>query len=303
MAKIDLHMHSIISIDGELDPGEVVRRAAARGLEAIALTDHNSVRGVAGASEQAGRLGIRLAKGVELDCRLGERNLHLLAYNIDVSAPVFADIEEEILDQEQRYSGRRMEIFHQMGLKFDDSRVCASNPYGLAVTEDIAREALNEPANDGCELLKPYRPGGQRCDNPYVNFYWDFASQGEPAYLAVKYRSFEELNRAVLDMGGVTVIAHPGATVGRDEEAIRYMVGCGVRGLEVFSSYHTAQQRAYYGDLAGRLGIAATAGSDFHGKSKPGLMPGDTGCSPEEEPAVMAAAEALGIFGRLARVR
>lgn len=297
MAMIDLHMHSIISTDGELEPEQVIVLAAQRGLQAVALTDHNSVRGVARARAQAEKLGLLLAKGVELDCCLGGRNLHLLAYNIDENAPIFAQIEDEILDQERRCSGRRMEIFHQMGLKFDDSRVCASNPYGLAVAEDIAREALNEPANDGCELLRPYRPGGERSDNPYVNFYWDFASQGKPAYLEVIYRSFEELNKAMLDMGGVTVIAHPGATVGRDEEAILHMVSCGVSGLEVFSSYHSAEQRNYYAGLARRLDIAATAGSDFHGKSKPGLMPGDTGCGPEQEQAVIAAAEEAGILG------
>ena len=71
MATIDLHMHSVISIDGELEPEEVIRRAASRGIRAAALTDHNSVRGVSRALEEAVRLGIRLAKGVELDCRLG----------------------------------------------------------------------------------------------------------------------------------------------------------------------------------------------------------------------------------------
>ena len=99
MATIDLHMHSVISIDGELEPEEVIRRAVSRGIRAAALTDHNSVRGVSRAWEEAARLGIRLAKGVELDCRLGERNLHLLAYGIDERHPVFAEIEEEILAQ------------------------------------------------------------------------------------------------------------------------------------------------------------------------------------------------------------
>ncbi|MBS5605047.1 MAG: PHP domain-containing protein [Enterocloster asparagiformis] len=297
MATIDLHMHSVISIDGELEPEEVIRRAASRGIRAAALTDHNSVRGVSRALEEAVRLGIRLAKGVELDCRLGERNLHLLAYGIDERHPVFAEIEEEILDQERRCSARRLEIFHEMGLKFDDSLVLSQNPYHLSVPEDIAMVALQNPENDGCELLKPYRPGGARSGNPYVNFYWDYASQGKPAYQEVKYRSFEELNRAMLDMGAVTVIAHPGATVKEDEEAIRYMAGCGVGGMEVFSSYHRAEQRRYYGDLARRLGLTATAGSDFHGRSKPSLMPGDTGCEPAEEQAVLEAAEAAGIFG------
>lgn len=278
MGKTDLHMHSVISIDGELEPEEVVRRAAGEGLRAIALTDHNTVRGTKRALKEAEKLGIRLVEGVELDCVLNGRNLHLLAYGIDAGSPVFAEIEGEILDQERRFSARRLEIFHKMGLRFDDDWVLSQNQYGLAVPEDIAMAALKEPENDGCELLAPYRPGGRRSGNPYVNFYWDFASQGKAAYLKVSYRSFDELNRRMLDQGAVTVIAHPGATVDRDEEAIRYMVRSGVTGVEAYSSYHTPQQRAYYIGLAKELQIAVTAGSDFHGRSKPSIRPGDTGC-------------------------
>lgn len=73
-------MHSVISIDGELEPEEVVRRAAGEGLRAIALTDHNTVRGTGRALKEAEKLGIRLVEGVELDCVLNGRNLHLLAY-------------------------------------------------------------------------------------------------------------------------------------------------------------------------------------------------------------------------------
>lgn len=298
MGTIDLHMHSVISIDGELEPEEVIRRAASCGIKIAALADHNSVRGVSGAFEEAGRLGIRLIKGVELDCRLGEKNLHLLAYGVDEHHPIFAEIEAEILDQERRHSASRMEIFHKMGLEFDDGLVLSRNPYGLSITEDIAMVALQTPENDGCELLKPYRPGGERSGNPYVNFYWDFASQGKPAYQEVKYRSFEELNQAMLDQGAVTVVAHPGATVKEDEEAVRYMVECGVSGLEVFSSYHTEAQRSYYLALADRLGIGVTAGSDFHGRSKPSIHPGDTGCGAGSEVAVRRFLETAGMVRR-----
>ena len=296
MGKIDLHMHSVISIDGELEPEEVVRRAQGQGIEAMALTDHNTVRGTKRALKEAEAFGIRLVEGVELDCVLGKRNLHLLAYGIDPENPVFAEIEGEILDQERRFSARRLEIFHEMGLKFDDDWVLSQNQYGLAVPEDIAMSALGDPGNEGCELLAPYRPGGSRSGNPYVNFYWDFASQGKAAYLKVSYRSFDELNRRMLDQGAVTVIAHPGATVDRDEDAIRYMVRAGVKGMEAYSSYHTPEQRAYYIGLARELGIAVTAGSDFHGRSKPSIRPGDTGCDGEAEREITQGLEKIGIF-------
>ncbi len=296
MGKIDLHMHSAVSVDGELSPEELVTRAVRSGLAAMALTDHNSVRGLEEARAAAERLGIRFVPGVEMDCHLNGKNLHLLGYGVDSAHAAFREIEEEILDQERQCSGSRLQFFHSLGLAFDDDRVTSQNAYGLAVVEDIAREALEEPANKDCGLLDPYRPGGARAGNPYVNFYWDFASQGKPGYTQIHYRSFEEINRMILDQGGITVVAHPDITVGKNRDSIAYMARCGLRGIEVYCSYHGAAEQAYYRETARSLGLAVTAGSDFHGKSKPAVMQGGTGAGEMQEQEIREDLAALGVL-------
>ncbi len=296
MGRIDLHMHSAVSVDGELSPEELAALAAGSGLEVMALTDHNSVRGLAKARAAAEALGITFIPGVEMDCHLNGKNLHLLGYGVDSAHPAFQEIEEEILDQERQCSGSRLQFFHSLGLIFDDHKVTSQNAYGLAVPEDIAREALNEQANGDCSLLDPYRPGGARADNPYVNFYWDFCSQGKPGYTRIYYRSFEEINRMILDQGGITVAAHPDITVGKNQEAIQYMARCGLRGIEVYCSYHGPEEQIYYESMARSLGLAVTAGSDFHGRSKPSVKPGGTGAGERQEQEIRMDLAALGIM-------
>lgn len=296
MGTIDLHMHSAYSLDGQLSPGELAARAAGAGLSAMALTDHNSVRGLEEAGAEAEQRGITFVPGVEMDCQLNGKNLHLLGYGVNSAHPAFREIEEEILDRERICSGSRLQFFHSLGLVFDDDRVRSQNAYGLAVAEDIAREALEEPANRDSGILAPYRPGGARSGNPYVNFYWDFASQGKPGYTQIHYRSFEEINRMILDQGGITVIAHPDITVGRNREALGYMARCGLGGIEVYCSYHGPGEQEYYRETARSLGLAVTAGSDFHGRSKPSVVQGGTGAGEMQEREIREDLAALGIL-------
>ena len=82
--KIDLHMHSNISNDGEFSPKELVEMCSSAGINVMALADHNSVRGVKEALEYGKEKNIKVISAVELDCTHGEYNLHILGYNIDV---------------------------------------------------------------------------------------------------------------------------------------------------------------------------------------------------------------------------
>lgn len=100
MSKIDLHIHSAASDDGEYTPQELVAMCTAQGMELIAVTDHNSVRSVTAAQSTASSCGLRVLSGVELDCTHKGRNFHLLGYGFDHTRKEFAQIEQEILDLE-----------------------------------------------------------------------------------------------------------------------------------------------------------------------------------------------------------
>ena len=91
MSKIDLHIHSAASDDGEYTPQELVAMCTAQGMELIAVTDHNSVRSVTAAQSTASSCGLLVLSGVELDCTHKGRNFHLLGYGFDHTRKEFAE--------------------------------------------------------------------------------------------------------------------------------------------------------------------------------------------------------------------
>lgn len=276
MSWLDLHMHSEASLDGEYSPGQLARLCHEKGLKVAALSDHNSVRGVEEMMACCARFGIRSIPAVELDCTFDGVDLHLLGYGIDYHDGRYAKLESRILSGKKENSRHAMKILREAGIIFDEDKVLALSRNGIVVGETIAEAALADERNHNNPLLLPYRPGGGRDDNPYVNFFWDFCSQGKPAYFPADYPTFEEAQQLIEDTGGISVIAHPINTVGKNRDRIRAMVKMGVSGLEVFSSYHTAEDVKWFHELAEELKLLETMGSDFHGKTKPSVVLGGT---------------------------
>ena len=98
--NIDLHMHSLYSDDGELSPEDIIKIGKKEGMDIMALTDHNSVKGVDEMIKHGEEAGIRIISGVEIDCVYKGINLHMLGYGIDYKRKEFIDIEEEIFKKE-----------------------------------------------------------------------------------------------------------------------------------------------------------------------------------------------------------
>lgn len=283
MGSIDLHMHSDISLDGEFTPEILAGMCLRRGLKAVSLTDHNSVRGAAAMSKALSGTGVRFINGIELDCTVEGVDLHLLGYDIDITDSRYLELEESILEQKREYSRFRIDKMKEMGFLFEEEKVYGLSVQGIVIPEMLAEVILKDARNVSHPLLKPFRPGGKRGDNPYVNFFWDFFSQGRAAYAPVHYMGVEEAVRLIEDTGGFSVIAHPGPVFGRREELIQQIAGLGAVGLETCSSYHSDEERVYYNSLADRYSLWKTMGSDFHGKSKPSVKLGETGAGKEQE--------------------
>jgi len=271
---IDLHMHSCYSNDGEFTPDELMRRCREAGIKSASLTDHNSVRGVGEAKQAGEKYDIHVTTGIELDCNLQGVNLHLLGYGIDITDPRYLQVENEVLKKEQLAAVQLMEAAYNLGLLFDDEKCMEFSHKGAVTGEIIAEVALTDERNKDNSILKPYRQGGERSDNAYVNFYWDYCSQGKPCYVPIQYMSFDEANNLIRESGGISVLAHPSITVKRDENRIQYMRKAGIGGIEVYSSYHTSADVEYYNGLAREYGLLKTIGSDYHGKTKPAISLG-----------------------------
>lgn len=277
MSIIDLHIHSKISGDGEYTSSEIVNMCSRQGMKLISITDHNSVRGIAEAMKTADS-GLKVIPGIELDCIYGGRNFHLLGYKFDYTQSEFLTIEEDILRQERAASEEKIYLFRKVtGIALDEREIFAASDDGVVTGEMIAEILLSKQNASQYEILRPYLPGGKKSDMPNVRFYWDFFSEGKPAYVPIHYISLPEAIALIKRAGGYAVIAHPAQNLRGEYSLLFDMFSEGIDGVEAFSSYHGKAASVCYYELAQLNHLLVTCGSDFHGKHKPRIKLGGHG--------------------------
>ncbi|MBT1183961.1 PHP domain-containing protein [Streptomyces sp. CJ_13] len=254
--RIDLHAHSTAS-DGTDSPAELVRNAAAAGLDVVALTDHDTVGGYAEAIEALHGIpaGLTLVTGAELSCRLDGIGLHMLAYLFDPDEPELARERELVRDD-------RVPRARAMVAKLRDLGV------------DITWEHVARIAGDG-SVGRPHIATAL----VELGVVRSVSDAFTPAWLADGGRAYAEKHeldpfeaiRLVKAAGGVTVFAHPAAVKrGRcvPEAALGALAAAGLDGIEVDHMDHDTDTRARLRGLAGDLGLLTTGSSDYHGSRK-----------------------------------
>lgn len=284
---IDLHMHSRFSDDGEFTPAELVAMCKERDISVMAIADHNSVRAVREGRQAAQDAGITFIAATEMDCTFEGTNLHVLGYGIDCENAGFAQIERAVTEQGIAASEHMLRQVQELG--FDLAREQLMEAARGQFCEELwtgelfAEVLLHDPRYRAHPLLAPYRENGARSDNPYVNFYWDYFSQGKPCYVAIEYPTMQSVVKLIHESGGQAVLAHPGVNLRARPEMLTPILKCGMDGVEAFSSYHTAEQAAHFYEQARQHGCFVTCGSDFHGKTKPAVHLGQHGCTLADE--------------------
>ncbi|MEU0476692.1 PHP domain-containing protein [Streptomyces olivaceus] len=251
--RIDLHAHSTAS-DGTDTPAELVRNAAAAGLDVVALTDHDTTRGYA-AAVAALPEGLTLVTGAELSCRLGGVSMHMLAYLFDPEEPAL--LAERELVRDDRVPRAR-------------SMVARLNELGVPVTwEQVARIA-----GDG-SVGRPHVASAlvELGVVPTVSdaFTQDWLADGGRGFVEKHETDPFEALRLIKGAGGVAVFAHPAAAKrGRTvpEASIADLAAAGLDGIEVDHMDHDEDTRARLRGLAKELGLLATGSSDYHGSRK-----------------------------------
>jgi 3',5'-nucleoside bisphosphate phosphatase len=251
--RIDLHCHSTAS-DGTDTPAELVRNAAAAGLDVVALTDHDTTRGYAEAVA-ALPAGLTLVTGAELSCRLDGVSMHLLAYLFDPEEPALLAERELVRDDR---------VPRAQGM------VAKLNALGVPVTWEQVRRI----AGDG-SVGRPHVASAlvELGVVPTVSdaFTEEWLADGGRAFVEKHETDPFEAIRLVKGAGGVCVFAHPAAAKrGRTvpEPAIAAMAAAGLDGIEVDHMDHDEDTRARLRGLAGELGLLATGSSDYHGSRK-----------------------------------
>lgn len=280
---IDLHMHSRYSEDGEFTPSELVEQCAGKGVVMMSVTDHNCAKANGEAKRAAKEKGITYVPGIEIDCTYSNTDFHVLGYGIDDLSSDFEEIEKNVADQSLRASRERLAKTWELGFRHiteKDMRALSENNYwqGSWPGELFAEALFAMPEYENHPLLKPYRPGGTRSDNPYVNFYWDFYSQGKPCHAGINYPPMEEIIDVIHRNRGTAVIAHPGVNLKGKEYLLDGILKLGIDGIEAFSSYHSRDQADDFCRIAREHSLIVTCGSDFHGKTKPAIGIGEHHC-------------------------
>lgn len=283
MSYIDLHMHSYYSDDGEFEPKQLIDLCLEKNIKYFSIADHNSVRGIKEAKEYCVGKNINIIPAIELDCTFNEINLHVLGYGIDCDKTVFYDIEDNIIKQEQFASKKRMKLVKELGIDFSDKVINSLSRNGVVNGEIIAEAAMKFDKNHENPLLMPYYENGSRSDNPYVNFYWDYCAQGKAAYAEVSFISLQEAINIIEESGGIPILAHPGNNIKENINLLEQIISCGIKGIEVYSSYHSREQVEFYKKFSLKHKLLLTCGSDFHGKTKPSIVIGGTDCEGIED--------------------
>jgi hypothetical protein len=257
----DLQSHSLHS-DGTLPAGEVVARAAAAGVELLALTDHDTVDGVPEAAAAARAAGIRLSPAAELSSVHGaHEDLHVLAYGIDVADATLLELLEDFRADRARRIEAMADRLRELGFALDDSPLQARKAAGKPIGRPhLADAVLAHPANAG-RLREEGIDGRDGLFPPYL-------VPGAAAYVARSRPTVEEAIGVIHDAGGVAVWAHPFWDLDDREEAVRAIdafTAAGLDGIEVFYATHTPEQTRFLYDAARERGLLTTGSADFHG--------------------------------------
>jgi predicted metal-dependent phosphoesterase TrpH len=262
--RFDLQSHSIHS-DGALEAAEVVEQAAQAGVELLALSDHDTVSGVAEALSAGERYGVRVVPAVEISAIDADaqtpHELHILGYGIDHTGPILTEkLAEFLADREQR-TLRMAQALEELGFELDEAeiegRVAAGKPIGRP---HLAEAVLAAPANAA-------RLKDEKIDD-IGSLIRAYLIEGKPAFRLRETPTVAQAVEAIHEAGGVAIWAHPFWDIPDPDEvlaSIDRFKALGIDGVEAFYVTHTQEQTELLGKRCEELGLLSTGSADFHG--------------------------------------
>lgn len=257
-AIIDLHTHSTCS-DGSMSPEELVSHAKTEGLRALALTDHDTVDGLARAQEAAKALDLEFIPGIEFSV-VSQRETHIVGLYIDPQEPGFAAALEGIRQERLHRNLMTQERLAALGFPISLEEVRAESHGPLIGRAHFAKVMVK----------KGFAPSVKEAFRLYL-------AAGKPAYCPVKALNAQECIRIIKAAGGVAVAAHLHhiGKEGKDlEDYLLELKGYGLDAVEGLYSEYSPEMTQQYQALAKKLGLLLSGGSDFHGSMKPHIAIG-----------------------------
>ena len=256
MLNYDLHCHSSVS-DGVLTPAELVQRAAEKGVDVLALTDHDDVGGLADAERAAQATGIGFVSGVEISVSWSGVTLHVVGLNIDAENPQLqaglAGIQQGRRERAERIAGELAR--HGIAGALEGALRHAANPRLIGRTHFARFLVEAGVCKDVRTVFKKY------------------LVRGKPGYVTHEWALLENTIAWIRAAGGQAVLAHPGRYDLKGKATRRLLAEfreLGGEGVEVVTGSHTPDQHALFAELANLYGLVASRGSDFHAPGEHG---------------------------------
>lgn len=259
MDFVDLHVHSNAS-DGTFSPSQVVELAKNAGLDAFALTDHDTTAGVPEALEKGRDLNIEVIPGIEVSSSFDGTEIHILGLFVNSDDPVLAAMLEKMRISRDRRNEKMLENLAADGISFTKEEICGDNPDTIITRAHIAHALVAKGICSGMDqAFKKYlQYGGRYCPQK-------------------EHLSPEEVVKTLISNGAFVALAHPFQYKFGDkktEELIAHMADLGMKGLEVYHSSNNKLESMKLQEMAVRHHLLPTGGSDFHGGNKPDISIG-----------------------------
>lgn len=251
--SIDLHSHTRFS-DGTLTPAELVARAAAAGVRVLAVTDHDTLEGLAEA-EAALPPGLQLLPGMEVSARHGAQSVHVLAYFPPGRAPSLPAFQDERRRARRERLVAMVARLAELGLAIDPATV-------LAAADADPRRTPGRP-----DLARALVAAGHVASVQEAFDRW--LAEGKPAHVADRVPEAGDAIAMIHRLGGLAVVAHP--ALDQLEPHLGELARLGLDGVEAYHGAHEPAQAEALRARARELSLLCTGGSDFHGDPPPGV--------------------------------
>lgn len=245
--KADLHVHSTAS-DGRHTPEDLVRMAVSRGVEVLAITDHDSVDGIPAALEAARAFpGLKVIPGVEISTDVPHGEVHVLGYFIDYTDPGLTAKLADLRDSRKVRARKMIGKLADMGVQVEWDRVQEIAGSGSVGRPHLARAMME----------KGYVQSAREAFNKYIG-------REGPAYVEREKMTPEEVVEMIVKVGGLAVLAHP-VDIDDLEELLPRLQRVGLIGIEAYYNGYTPKTVEYLASMSSKHHLIALGGSDYHG--------------------------------------
>jgi len=251
MKYVDLHLHTTAS-DGVMSPSGIVRYAKAKELQAIAVTDHDTIEGLEEAVGEGKKIGFEVIPGIEISAEFSPGSMHLLGYFLDIHHPLLVEKLKYLQEARAARNPKIVEKLNRLGVRISYEDVVKASGGGQVGRPHFAQVLLDKG------YVRSIQEAFER-----------FLKKGAPAYAdKFRFKASEAIN-FINGANGIAVLAHPN-TLGMNgnagfEALLLQLVKEGLRGIEVYYPEHSPADVARYKLIAEKLDLVLTGGTDYHG--------------------------------------